>query len=437
MPKKPSYEDLQQKVKSLEKQVIECKETTAGLHDSEQYYRDLYENAPIAYFAIGPKNGSILRFNSEAVRLLGYKKEAFAQMSVLDLYADTAHGVSKARALFERFQTGEPVRNEELQMKHRDGQPVWVSLNIEPVKSNIGQVVESRSMVIDISKRKQAEEALRESEEKFRALAESAPAIIIIAAGEDFIYVNSAFESITGFTREEAMGMQFWEIVHPDMQKLVKKRGLARLQGKTVPSHYEVKALIKDGREIWFDMAAASFNYGGQTATLAMAYDITETKQAKDSLLLREQELKDKAHDLEEMNAALRVLLNKRDDDKIEIEEKIQLNVKELIQPYLDNLKDTPLTTRQTTLLGIIATNLAEIISPFAHNFASIKYRFTPQEIKIASLIRQGKKTKDIAELMSLSTRTIEFHRTKIREKIGLQSQKDSLQSHLLSLSNF
>ncbi|MCP4628916.1 MAG: hypothetical protein GY850_36220 [bacterium] len=79
--------------------------------------------------------------------------------------------------------------------------------------------------------------------------------------------------------------------------------------------------------------------------------------------MLREQELSDKARDLEEMNAALRVLLKKRDDDKIEVEEKIQLNVKELIEPYLDNLKKTPLTDRQTTLLGIIATNLAEIVS--------------------------------------------------------------------------
>jgi PAS domain S-box-containing protein len=435
MHQKPSYEELQQKVKALEKEVLQIKESEAALQVSEQYYRDLYENAPIAYFSIKPDDGSILRFNSEAARLLGYKKDTLAQMNVFDLYADTARGVSRAKGLFESFQIGKPVRDEELQMKRADGRPIWVNLNIEPVKGNGGNVVESRSMVIDISKHKQAEEALRESEEKFRALAESAPAVITILAGEDFIYVNPAFEAITGFTGEEALGMQFWELVHPEMQELVKERGLARQRGNTVPTHYEIKALIKDGQDIWFDISASSINYGGQTATLAMAYDITESKRAKDSLLLREQELRHKARDLEEMNAALRVLLNKRDDDRIEVEEKIQLNVKELIEPFLDNLKKTPLTDRQTTLLDIIATNLAEIVSPFAHNFASIKYKLTPQEIKIASLIRQGKKTKEIAEIMSLSTRTIEFHRTKIREKIGFKSQKDSLQTHLLSLS--
>jgi PAS domain S-box-containing protein len=561
MCKKPSYGELQQKVKALEKQVIEFKESEAALRSTEQNYRDLYENAPIAYFSINRNDGSILRFNSEAVQLLGYKKETLAQMNVFDLYANTAHGVSKAKALFERFQTGESIRDEELQMKRLNGQLIWVNLNIEPVKSNGGDVVESRSMVIDISKRKQAEEALRESEEKFRsvteqspnmifinkkgkvvycnkkceelmgysqeefcsldfdffdliseeskktvksafakhlkghevepyeyrlvtksgdkleviittkliryegdtailgivtditqrkkmehalseseakfrALAESAPAAIIIAAGEDFIYVNPAFESITGFTEKEAMSIRFWDLVHPDMQELVKERGLARQRGKTVPTHYELKALIKDGQERWFDMAVSSINYSGQTATLAMAYDITESKQTKDSLLVREQELKNKTHDLEEMNVALRILLKKRDDDKIELEEKIQINVKQLIEPYLDDLKKTQLSSRQATLIGIIKTNLDEIISPFARNFASIKYRLTPQEIKIASLIRQGKTTKVIAELMGLSLRTIEFHRTKIRHKLGLKDNTANLQAHLLTLNS-
>jgi len=248
MRKKASYEELQQKVKALEKQVIEVKESEAALRGSEQNYRDLYENAPIAYFSINSNDGSILRFNSEAVRLLGYKKETLAQMNVFDLYADTVHGVSKAKALFERFQTGESVRDEELQMKRLDGQLIWVNLNIEPVKSNGGDIVESRSMVIDISKHKQAEEALRESEEKFRALAESAPAAIIIVAGEDFIYVNPAFESITGFNEEEALSMRFWELIHPDMREPIKERGLARQRGETVRFTMSLKPLSKTTR---------------------------------------------------------------------------------------------------------------------------------------------------------------------------------------------
>ena len=379
------------------------------MRSSEQSYRDLYENAPISYFSVSRKDGSILRFNSEALRLLGYKQKALAQMNVLDLYADTAHGASKAKALFERFLKGESIRDEELQMKRQDGQLIWVNLNIEPVKGNGGDVVESRSMVIDISKSKQAEVALRESEEKFRsvteqspnmifinkkgrvvycnkkceevmgysqaefcsldfdffdliaeeskktvksafakhlqgqevepyeyrlvtkggdkldtiittkliqyegdtailgivtditqrkkmedalseseakfrALAESAPAAIIIATDEAFIYVNPAFEAITGFSEKEAMTMRFWDLIHPDMQEFVKERGLARQRGEAVPPRYELKAVTRDGQERWFDVAAASINYGGQTVTLATAYDITDRKRAEETL---------------------------------------------------------------------------------------------------------------------------------------------------------
>ncbi len=119
-----------------------------------------------------------------------------------------------------------------------------------------------------------------------RLTAASVPSMASTArtVGEDFIYVNPAFESITGFTEEEAMTLRFWDLVHPDMQALVKEWGLAQQRGEAVPARYELKAFIKDGQKRWFDVAAASIGYGGQTATLAMAYDITDRKRAEEAL---------------------------------------------------------------------------------------------------------------------------------------------------------
>ena len=431
MRKKASYEELQQKVKALEKQVIEVKESAAASRGSEQNYRDLYENAPIAYFSINRNDGSILRFNSEAARLLGYKKETLAQMNVFDLYADTAHGVSKAKALFERFQTGESLRDEELQMKRLDGQLIWVNLNIEPVKSNGGDVVESRSMVIDISKHKQAEEALRESEEKFRALAESAPAAIIIVAGEDFIYVNPAFESITGFNEEEALSMRFWELIHPDMREPIKERGLARQRGETVPVHYELKALIKDGQERWFDMAASSINYGGQTATLAMAYDITDRKRAEEELRQKDNKLEHQAKNLIEMNTALKVLLEQREKEKTEIKESLLANIKKLVYPYIEKLENISLNQDAQTFVNIIKSNINDLISPFAKTLSSKYFSLTPSEIQIADLIKHGKTSKEIASILNVSPQAISFHRGNLRKKLGLLNKKINLRTYL------
>lgn len=88
---------------------------------------------------------------------------------------------------------------------------------------------------------------------------------------------------------------------------------------------------------------------------------------------------------------------------------------------------------RQKIYLGIIQTNLDQILSAFTRDFSSIYYNLTPQEIQIANLIKQGRTTKEIAEIMALSLKTIEFHRTNIRKKLGLNTRKDNLRTHLLS----
>ncbi|MBA3030745.1 MAG: helix-turn-helix transcriptional regulator [Desulfobacteraceae bacterium] len=137
---------------------------------------------------------------------------------------------------------------------------------------------------------------------------------------------------------------------------------------------------------------------------------------------------------LEESNVALRVLLKKRDEDRIQIEEKVLYNVKELVKPYVAKLKEAKLNPKQAALLGVIESNLEDIVSPFVRDMSLKFMKLTPMEIQVANLIKQGRTTKQIAELMKLSSRTIETHRKKIRNKIGIGNKKANLRSHLLSL---
>ena len=411
------------------------KMTAAALEESEKNYRELVQSVNSIILKLDT-SGNIKFINNFSLEFFGYSEKQIIGKNVIGTIVPKTESSGRDLADMIRDLGLHPERyiNNENENMRRNGQRVWIAWTNKGVQDEAGNILEILCVGNDITAQKEIEKALRESEEKFRTLANSAPAAILIVAGEDLLYVNRAFESISGFNKQEAQTMRFWELVHPDMREMVKERGLAHRREKAVPDRYELKVLTKDGQTRWIDLAAATINYGDQTATLAIAYDITENKQARASLLDREQELKDKTHELEEMNAALRVLLKKREDDKIELEEKIQFNAKQLIEPYLENLKNTRLSTRQASLLHIIKTNLDEIISPFSRNFASTMYKLSPQEIKIASLIRQGKTTKNIAELMSLSHRTIEFHRTKIRQKLGLKNKTDSLQSYLLSL---
>ena len=148
----------------------------------------------------------------------------------------------------------------------------------------------------------------------------------------------------------------------------------------------------------------------------------------------REKELETKNILLEEINTAMKVLLDKRAQDKTEMESNILKNVKELIEPYVKKIKKTKLDDQQRALLSIMESNINEIVFPFTRTL-SLKYlNLTPTEIRIANLIRHGSKTKEIAEIMNVSPKTIETHRRNIRRKVGLNCKQANLRSHLLSL---
>lgn len=155
--------------------------------------------------------------------------------------------------------------------------------------------------------------------------------------------------------------------------------------------------------------------------------DITERRRA-------EEELEIKTRNLEEANAALNVLLKRRDEDKRELEEKVLFNMKELALPYVGKLKASGLDERQISYLSILESNLEEIISPFCYRLSSRYLNLTPAEIEVANLIKQGKTSKEIAEFLNVSTRTISFHRANLREKIEIKNKKANLRARLLSL---
>lgn len=142
------------------------------------------------------------------------------------------------------------------------------------------------------------------------------------------------------------------------------------------------------------------------------------------------------ASDVEELNTALRVLLAQRDTERKELEQRIILNADKLITPYVEKLKQTALDPKQRAFLSIIENNVAELISPFISKTLSMNAYLTPQETQVASLVRSGSQTKEIAGLLDISVNAVNFHRRNIRNKLGLKNENINLRSYLLSLSD-
>ena len=162
--------------------------------------------------------------------------------------------------------------------------------------------------------------------------------------------------------------------------------------------------------------------------------EIVERKRAENQLKESEKALRDKSVALTEVNTALNVLLKNREEDRIQLEDGIVSNVKDLVLPFLEKLSRSPLDQKQATLVEIIQTNIATIVSPFLRQIPNKFFDLTPTEIQIADLVRKDKTTKEIAAILHASTKTIESHRHRLRKKLGLTNQRIQLRDYLMTL---
>lgn len=159
-----------------------------------------------------------------------------------------------------------------------------------------------------------------------------------------------------------------------------------------------------------------------------------ERKRVEQALLDRERALERQTRDLEEVNAALKVLLKQREVDKTELEERLMVNFRELVRPLLEKLKTSGLNQRQQAFLELVETQLKDILSPFLHGVSQRYLKLTPTEIQVANLVKYGKSTKEVANLLNISARTVEVNRNNIRKKLGITNKKVNLRTYLLSI---
>ncbi|MDP1992162.1 MAG: response regulator [Syntrophales bacterium] len=160
-----------------------------------------------------------------------------------------------------------------------------------------------------------------------------------------------------------------------------------------------------------------------------------ERRMAVEALKQREQALELKSRSLEEANTALKVLLQHREEDKTALEEQVLANVRKLVLPYLENLKHLHLNENQAAQVKIAEENLKKIVSPFLRNLASNYLELTPREIQVANLVKEGKTTKEMTEILNISATAVDFHRKNLRSKFGIKNKKTNLMAFLSSLS--
>ena len=160
-----------------------------------------------------------------------------------------------------------------------------------------------------------------------------------------------------------------------------------------------------------------------------------EKQMVEEALKKREKALELKSQSLEEANTALKVLLQHREGDKTDLEDQVLVNIRRLVLPYIENLKHLQLNEKQMAQVKIIEDNLREIVSPFLRRLTSTYLDLTPREIEVANLVKEGKTTKEMTDILNVSATAVDFHRKNLRAKFGIKSKKTNLMAFLSSLS--
>jgi PAS domain S-box-containing protein len=426
--------------------ITEKRKIEESLLESEKNYCHLVKHAPTAIYEVDTINLKFKSVNDAMSQFLGYTKEELLSMNPLEILSEKSQQVQLKR--LRKAHAGEKVSESfERIVKAKNGREYRALFNSR-LKYEKGVLIGATVVVHDITARHQSAEALRESEKRYHALADATFEAIFISQNGFCIDANQTAARMFGYRHEDLIGIFGTDVIAPESKEIVKRNMLSDYEAP-----YEVLAQKKDGSRFHVEIRGRMAKYKGRKVRITVVRDINERKIAEAAiqknhdelerkvaertfeLAKANQQLKGKADNLKEANIALNVLLKKRENDKTELEERVLLNVKELVMPYLKRLKQSRLDDRQKTLANILESNLNGIISSFLHTLSANYYSLTPKEIRVAGLVRDGHTTKEIAKLLISSTDTIDFHRKNIRKKLGIQNTKSNLRSYLLSLS--
>lgn len=441
----PTFEELLMKVNELEERIARSKAIEEALKESERFSSSLLENSPDAIIVYNP--GSSVRYVNPAFeKITGYTSEETLGTKIpypwwID---DPSYGTIEERSMLGL----KGFYRTERRYRKKNGDHFYVELYVTPIYDD-GKLICSFSTWTDISDRKKVEQELRKNS---LIINSTSDAVITSDVNGNIILWNSGAEKIFGYKKEEITGKPASLLFKEENLYVLEKIISELLSGNNISSQ-EVPTIDKNGKNLHVLAALTTLKdeYGNIVELVGLVKDIAELKEMEKSLKNAhddlEKRIEERTKDLNEankaleaqsknlrdLNTALKVLLEKRDKDKEEEGEKILLNVKEFLIPYVEKLKKGPLTESQGNYIELLESGLNDIISPFTQKLTSKYMHLTPRELQVANLVKEGKTSKEIAEILYCTERTVVAHRANLRKKFGLE-KKSNLRTYLLTL---
>ena len=401
--------------------------------------------------ALVDKNGIYLEVNNAYQQIYGKKREELLGRPMSDIVSPVLFD-SKISPWLRKCFSGAAVQHLDL-FRLPDQKVRSMIISYCPVISDGATAVTSAIIsMTDVTELFGDSISLQQREEQLRMVHSVSPNGFMdcdIATGKS--YYCSNWNKLLGYPPDslQQSGKNWQDLLHPDDRTSTLTTFQNCLDGLTDDYDKELRLKKADGNWMWFRLHCKMVERDGNGLPLrliGLLSDINDRKETEQNLLqsqeLLEQHIAGQTEQLSrqyvaltEANAALTVLQKKRQQDKQELEDQLSENVLKLIDPLLKRLQKTTLNETQFNLLREIDDKLHDITSSFVTRLTGSHVGLTPMETQVAMHVKQGKSTKEIADILCLAPETINVHRKKIRKKLGLRNKSVNLRTFLTSLS--
>ncbi len=400
-------------------------------------FRTLADASPQPLVVTDPERSRFYYVNPAWELRFGWKREEVGTLNLPDCYprgsarilAEIAASVSSPSAA-NRW---EGV----LEVLDVQGQSHFLRTRVRALRKPRGKKILAWVLIHDEHEEFPRDKSPSQKEEPYRQVVESQDELICRFLPDGTItFFNGAFGSHFGLSPGERTAANLFSLVPAEEHQRL--RAFLNSPSPDFPSFTREYRIPQPGGGFrwlqWTDRAI--FDAKGRISGFqSVGRDITEQRITEEVLREARRELllavRERTRQLEEANTALKVLLNKRDEDEIQLRESILSNIRKLVLPNLERLMLTRLDEKQTAYLHLIRSNLEEVSSPFLRGLSLSFPHLSPMETQVAALIADGRQNKEIASLLGISLNTVLTHRYHLREKLGLKKAKVNLQSFL------
>ena len=431
--KSMSLEELERQLQACRKKCDSLEKINKALSKGISKFRHFSEKTAKYVCTFSP-TGVILNMNDSMARLLSRHPIKFKSQksSFYDYVKDGER--QKLKKLVQALAPDKNVLEVKEKVIRLDMKVGWMHWVLEGGFDEAGRLVEIRGVGRDISELGEITQAYESIEKRYLNLIETMnEGFIEVDYDLHVVYANNRMCEMGGYRLDELVGRPATELIDHNFRKNLLEEFARRRQG--ISGSYVLPILKKDGGILQALVSPKpKFDADGVfQGSYSVVTDITTLKKIEEELREREKALSIKTAELADANAALRAIIKNREEDISELGGRMFENMRDHVLPYLRKLENQLCSKKSETYLKAIKANINQILSPLLRSLGPAGNRFTFMETQVAALIKEGRSTKEIAQLLGLSARTIDFHRRNLRTKLGLTKSGVGLKTHFVS----